>query len=164
MMALLKALPGAMRGPVMAVLLFIGTSVLAEEVSDLDRFQLWNDCRAMNLVVEGLNQDAAEIGLTREAIETAVRSRLRAARLYDADARSYLYVQVTVVGGGYNVNVEYKKVVVDPASGQSHYATTWDVGGTGTHGRDGNYILTSTSQDMDRFLDEYLRVNADACE
>ena len=92
MMALLKALLGAMRGPVMAVLLFIGTSVLAEEVSDLDRFQLWNDCRAMNLVVEGLNQDAAEIGLTREAIETAVRSRLRAARLYNADAGPFLYV------------------------------------------------------------------------
>ena len=167
MMALRKALPGAMRGPVMVVLLFIATSALAEEVSDFDRFRLWNDCGAMDLVVAELDQDAAEIGLTKEAIETAVRSRLRAARLYDADARSYLYVRVSVVvsvvGGGFNVEVDYNKPVVDPASGQSNYASTWDEGGVGIS-RDGNYILTVTSRFMDRFLDEYLRVNADACE
>ena len=164
MMALLKALPGAMRGPVMAVLLFIGTSVLAEEVSDLDRFQLWNDCRAMDLLVVELGQDAADIGLTREAIETAVRSRLRTARLYDADASPYLYVNVRVVGDAFNIDVGYRKLVVDPASGQSSYATTWYRGVVGTHGRDGNYILTNTSGSIDRFLDEYLRVNADVCE
>ena len=166
MMALRKALPGAMRGPVMAVLLlFIATSALAEEVSDLDRFRLWNDCLAMDLIVEGLNQDAAEIGLTKEAIETAVRSRLRAARLYDADAGPFLYVRVAVAGVGFSIEVEYRKLVFDPASGQSHYASTRRLSSTGTHGRSGkNYILTATSQDMDRFLDEYLRVNADACE
>ena len=164
MMALLKALPGAMRGPVMAVPLFIAMSALAEEVSDIDRFELWNDCQAMDLLVVELGQDAAETGLTKEAIETAVRSRLRAARLYDADASPYLYVYVRVVGDAFNIDVGYRKLVVDPASGQSSYATTWNAGGAGTHGRDGNYILTNTSGRIDRFLDEYLRVNADVCE
>ena len=36
--------------------------------------------------------------------------------------------------------------------------------GAGTHGKDLGYILSSVSQIADRFIDEYLRVNADACE
>jgi len=62
------------------------------------------------------------------------------------------------------VNVEYNKRVVDPASGQSNYTPTWGVGNTGTHGRDGNYILTSTSQEHGPLSRRVLRVNADVCE
>ena len=137
--------------------------VLAEDVTGRDRFRLWNDCRAMDLIVEGLNQDAADIGLTRDAIETAVRSRLRAARLYDADAVAYLYVNVHVVRRAFGKTLNYRKYLFDPASDESRFATTWDIGSTGTHGGDGSYILSGVSQHMDEFIDEYLRVNADAC-
>ncbi len=71
----------------------------AEEVSDYDRFQLWQYCLPTDLVIEGLHKDAADIGLTKESITIAVRSRLRAARLYEADAPfTYVYVNVAVVG------------------------------------------------------------------
>ena len=53
----------------------------------------------MNLVIEGLPAGGAAIGLTNEAVTAAVRSRLRAARLYEAGEDPYLpylYVQVNV--------------------------------------------------------------------
>ena len=46
--------------------------------TDRDYFELWNGCGAVRLLVESLNDKAAEIGLTEERIETTVRSRLRA--------------------------------------------------------------------------------------
>ena len=36
-------------------------------------------------------------------------------------------------------------------------------GSTGTHGDNASYILSSASQHVDKFIDEYLRVSADAC-
>ncbi len=136
----------------------------AGDVTDLDRFQLWNDCRPMYLVVETLDRDADDIGLTREAIGTAARSRLRAARLYDGDAVApYLYVNVNVSRSTFGLSVEYNKWMSDPASGESGAASTWDRGAIGTHGGDAGYILSSVSQIMDIFIDEYLRVNEDAC-
>ena len=59
-----------------------------QDVSGSDRFKFFNECRPMNLVVEDYddNDDAEAIGLTVARIRTLAESRLRAARLYDADA------------------------------------------------------------------------------
>ena len=139
-------------------------SSAAEKVSQADRFGLWNDCRTMGLVVEDLPKSATEIGLTKEAVTVAVRSRLRAARLYRADAGvPFLPVTVNVVGSAFGISVAYLKWVKDRASGISSGATTWTRGSTGTHGRDASYILSSVSQKVDKFIDEYLRVNEAAC-
>ena len=48
----------------------------------LERFKLFNACRPMELVVEGLRDGAADIGLAKGALQAAAESRLRAARLY----------------------------------------------------------------------------------
>ena len=58
----------------------------------LDCFNLFNWCEPIDLVVENLPEDAAEIGLTEERIQTLAESRLRAARLYDEDGETHLYV------------------------------------------------------------------------
>ena len=50
------------------------------------------------------------------------------------------------------------------ATGLDNRAKTWDVASTGTHGQDPNFILSSVAQETDKFIDEYLRVNADACK
>ena len=147
-----------------AALLLTAASASAGEVSDYDRFRLWNVCRPMGLFVEGLSDDATAIGLTMEAIEVAVRSRLRAARLYSDDAWSYLYVNVNVLSSGYGTKVEYNKSVMDIATMLERRAATWDTGGVGTHGQDPNFILSYVVQHADAFIDEYLRVNADACK
>ena len=151
------------------ILCLAAVSASAGEVSDQDRFQIWNGCRAMRLVVENLPDDATAIGLTKDSIEVAVRSRLRAARLYTEDndeaAWSYLYARVNVVGPAFGISIEYWKVVRDLlATGLDNRARTWDVGSTGTHTQNPNYILSSVAEDADKFIDEYLRVNADACK
>ena len=138
----------------------------AQDVSGYDRFQLFNECGPMNLGVEPYKDNAgwADIGLTVDRIQTMAESRLRAARLYDATARSYLFVDVNVVGSGFSLNVNYNKLVYDAVSGETYYATTWTTGGTGTHGGDAGFILQGLSENLDRFILAYLRVNEDACD
>ena len=152
-----------------------------------ERFELFGDCKPIVLFVEGLSADASKIGLTAAALQAAVESRLRAARLYASTLslpeseqealalwralrlhRSaltpYLYVNVHVAGNAFHVRLGYQKWVHDSLSDLSGRVTTWDTGSTGTHGDDASYILSSVSQDMDQFLLEFLRVNDDACE
>ena len=157
----------------------VAASASAGEVSDRDRFQLWAACASVRLLVEDLTKDAAKIGLHKKDIETAVRSRLRGARIYDDDALSWLsktsrvYVNVAVVGRAFNVNVDLLRSVevllpywhspegIGPLVG---YAATWSAGSTGTHSNHSSYILSSIALEIDNFIDEYLRVNADACK
>ena len=73
-----------------------------------------------------------------------------------------LYVNVHVVGPGYNISIRYDKFVVD-AFRTTGTATTWEWGSTGTHGGDASYIVSILSQHLDRFLAAYLRVNESAC-
>ena len=151
-----------------AACLFVAASASAGEVSNSDRFGLWNDCRPMFLLVEEPGDGATAIGLTQDEIIVAVRSRLRAARIYSEDfdetALSLFYVNVNVLRSAYGIRVEYKKIVEDLATFLVRDATTWKTGSTGTHGRDPNFILSHVARYTDKFIDEYLRVNANACK
>ena len=133
-----------------------------------DRFKLFNECGPMNLVVEDYEDDAdwTDIGLTVDRIQTMAESRLRAARLYDADATGFpiLYVNVNVEARGFSLDVNYRKWLYDPVSDESFDATTWTIGGAGTHGGDAGFILQGLSEYLDSFILEYLRVNEDACD
>ena len=134
------------------------------EVNPTDRFQLFNECRPMSLIVEGLPTAAAEIGLNKASIQAAVESRLRSARLYSEDRVPYLYVAVNVVEMAFNISLDYNKLVDDPASDVTGPAALWKSSALGTHGGDSSYILSSISGIMDGFLVEYLRVNESACK
>ena len=137
----------------------------AQDVSAVDRFELFNECGPMRLIVRELPAHAAEIGLTEESIQSAVESRLRAARLYDADAGPSFYVNVHVDERVFVLTLNYRKGVYDPISAEFGLATTWVLRGAGTHGRDGAmFILSGLASYMDRFLVEYLRVNESACD
>lgn len=159
----------------------------AEKVTEYDRFQLWNDCRTVGLIVEKvekLNDDAGKIDLRKEDIEIAVRARLRGARIYEdfgiesvrswlEGPRSFLHVSVHVVSRAYHVRVELHRHVkvllpprvkpkgMDPLTG---YAIGWRSGSTGLHGVTGSqHVLSVVANHTDRFIDEFLRVNDDAC-
>ena len=138
----------------------------AQDVSGSDRFELFNECGPVNLFVVDYRDDAgwADTGLTVDRLQTMAESRLRAARLYDATARPFLYVNVNVARRGYSLNVDYYKWVYDAVSGETNYAATWDIGSAGTHGGDAGFILQGLSEYLDRFILEYLRVNEDACD
>ncbi len=158
-------------------MLFLAVPARTETVTGLERFALWpsserfalwNDCRPIRLVVQDLGDDAADIGLKWEAISVAVRSRLRAARLYTAEMgwppQSQLYINVNIVGAAFDITVEYNKWLTDSISGEQGFAATWSKGSTGTHGRNSGFVLSAVSRHTDSFIDEYLRVNEDACK
>lgn len=160
-------------GPIVVLLVLAAPTSIGAEESEYDRFrdrfQLWNACQPMNLVIESLDDDDVKMGLTHEAITTAVRSRLRAARLYHSESRgTYLYVNVNVLSGetrarAFSVSVEFKKWLLDPQlDGRGGFVTTWDTTGVGWGGA--AHILSVVSQYTDRFIDEYLRVNESACQ
>ncbi len=132
--------------------------------AEIAKFQLADACLPMQLVVEDLSAGAVEVGLQRQDIEVAVRSRLRSARMYSDHGTSGLYIRVNVVGNAFSIDIDYRKILHDFYSDISSHATTWDIGATGTHGRDSGYILSKVSQYIDTFIDEYLRVNGPDCE
>ena len=135
-----------------------------QEVTDIDRFQLFNNCDPMALVVESLHDDAADIGLTEERLQFAAESRLRGARLYTSDrSRPYLYVNVNVAGKAFSTSLKYVKKMRNLATGNTGVASAWSRGITGTHGEAAEFIISGLSGLLDRFLTEYLRVNESAC-
>ena len=136
---------------------------------DQERLQLFNSCRPMFFLVEGLNDDTEGIGLTREALLAAAESRLRAARLYPnglvdmAEAvTAQLVADIHVVGPAVHVSLAYRKKVTDEF-GTAAFADTWSLGVTGTHGRNAQSVVSGLSPLLDKFLAEYLRINAEAC-
>ena len=150
-----------------AALLLTAAPALGE--TDIERFRLWNECRPMDLLVEGLSDEETAVGLTKDAIKVAVRSRLRAARLYSENDSesvwSYLYFNVTVVGSAFSIDTKYQKIMSDIFATRLEYpATTWYIGMTGTHSGNSSFILSNVAQYADKFIDEYLRVNEAACK
>ena len=120
----------------------------------LERFQLFNACRPMELVIEQLVDDAADIGLTRETLQAAAESRLRAARLYTEDRKkagyARLYVYVHMVRRVFSVSVEYEKPVTDEF-GRSGFPPTWRSSSIGAYGGNAGYIVQSLSRHLDKF-------------
>ena len=148
--------------------LFASSNQATPPKSGLDRFKLWNYCGPVELLVEEIREDGKAIGLTKETITIAVRSRLRAARLYRhidfGSSWPYLYTNVHVVGSAFSVRLEFNKKIVDSATLINSYATTWHSTSLGIHGQNSGYIISFVEQQTDRFIDEYLRVNANACK
>lgn len=148
------------------VAVFPGRHVAAQDtLQRLENFELFTNCAQMTLVVENLSDDAADIGLTRERIQTIAESRLRAARLYDEDVLSpYLHIHVRVLSRSFSIEIAFKKRLFDAESAYCGAATTWNRSGLGTHGGAASYILQHLSELLDRFMLDYLRVNEDACD
>ena len=134
-----------------------GSQVDEERFREAERFQLFNACESMSLLAIVLDQEL------RERVETMAESRLRAARLYDADAdrsavSSLLSIEIFgVVGQAEVVMLSYFKPARDSFSERWFLAGTWEV-----HGmyRDS---VQGLSELLDRFVLEYLRVNEAAC-
>ncbi len=141
-----------------------GSELTVDDV--VARFNLFNHCAPMGISVGDVSSDAKGIGLTEYSLEASVESRLRAARLFDANASSSsprLVVRVRVVGPACGVDLEFNKMALDFASGEYLLATTWSRSSICTHGRDAGYVRSIVADFMDQFILEYLRVNEEAC-
>lgn len=82
----------------------------------------------MDLLVEGLGDDATEIGLTVERIQNVAESRLRSARIYSEDgvvddllapnvSGHYLYINIAVGRFAYHVTVDLERYLRDSGYG-----------------------------------------------
>lgn len=141
-------------------------------VSNSDAFRLWAACVPIALEV-GVSEQGRKIGLREADIETAVRSRLRAARIYeDKNAAPVLVVGVVVFKNAFNAEIAFFKVLEDRSAWASTpegvdrlfgFAMTWIDDSLGTHGGNSDYILSTVTRQADKFIDEYLRVNEAAC-
>ena len=63
----------------------------------------------------------------------------------------------------FSIDPSFYKPFHDPVADAWGFAATWSTGFTGTHGSRADFVVSSVSQIMDGFLDEYLRVNEAAC-
>ena len=137
-----------------------------QDVTDFDRFQLFNNCERMSLeVVLAPSESADAIKLTKERLQFATESRLRSAQLFKSDGGfPVLAVEVDVGDQAFLTSLGYNKTLFDPASGKGGFATVWRESMLGTHGQNGaEFILSGLSELIDEFLTEYLRVNESAC-
>ena len=142
------------------------TAVPVQESTDFERFKLFNNCEPMYLLVLDFNniENAENIGLTKERVQFAVESRLRGARLFRSGfGTPFLRVRVNFAGVAYTMSADYYKRLSDPVSGGSSFALTRETASVGTHGGRADFILSSLSGLLDKFLTEYLRVNESAC-
>lgn len=166
-----------------AVLLVVGTittqptAALSQTMTVLERFMYWTECSPLRLsVVIGMDdhEDEVRIGLTEEVVTKAVRSRMRAARLYTDTSNPEipgLVIHVNVMnsqrrtGGAFSIDVALQKHLYDPLSGHSFPAqTNYSLHNVyGLHAGNAAFILSGIARVMDGFLDDYLRVNESAC-
>lgn len=143
-------------------------------VQSVERFRLYTGCSPLWLWVFVAGDDAEAIGLTRDRLQAAAESRLRSARLYMSSETKLpkatdplrlpnLSVSAEVVSSAFLVQVELRKTLSDPATGEESRAGTWESGRFGTHGGNAGYIVQLVAEELDKFLVEYLRVNEKDC-
>ena len=133
------------------------------EEERIERFQLFNECKAFDFSIADLGSEAEKIGVTNDAVQAAVESRLRAARLYDSANVFLLKLDINLVGGAFHIRLNFFKPTIDLATKEPYVSATWGTGFTGIHGGNSGFVTSSLAQVMDYFLVEFLRVNEDAC-
>lgn len=143
-------------------------SLSASGQSEADRFGLFADCKPMGLIIGDLSADAIDVGLTAESIKASAESRLRSARLYkNRQPDALLLIFIRVAGSAYGIEIEFFKRVTDEYERRG-VARTWSTGSIGTIGRSSgyseNYIMSTLSQHLDKFILKYLQVNEASCQ
>ena len=141
----------------------------------VDRFQFFNACQGMGYYVGISGNGSNDSALSESEIANAIESRLRAARIFDADSqkaeKSYFNVYLDLVGSAASLRIGFEKPgFEDPYSihrfaqfplGMETWTKSWLVQGGFRSGD----VLAQLSKFLDDFIVNYLRVNSDeACE
>ena len=140
--------------------------------SEHERFSLWTECKPLwpALFVHP-EDDTFEV-----SVSAAVESRLRGARLYGGLTRSgtgegfvssgeLLRIVVDRGSGLFSISVGLQKRLFDPITGLRGTAYADHRGGGYSSFGSGSpeYVRSVLADHLDRFIADYLRVNADAC-
>lgn len=135
--------------------------------SEKERFALWTGCQTLwPLTLVDPKDDSFE-----ESVTAAVESRLRGARLYgdltnSETSNQILRIVVNRGSGLYSISVGLQKTLFDPLS-RLRSRVYGDYRGGAGYGSFGSgppeYIRSVLADHLDRFIADYLRVNAGAC-
>ncbi len=151
-------------GLVAILLLAPALPVEGQTVTDSDRFFFFAECAPVGYSVSMGDDDLS--GLTNERVRTMVESRLRAARLYaDGPADVFLQLAVTVFRNAFAFNADMGKRRPDSFAPPLWWLPTTSLRSPrlGTHGGDTGFIMQGLTEEVDRLISEYLRVNEGYC-
>lgn len=95
----------------------------------------------------------------RNGLWNAAEWRLRAAGIYDSEARwQILYVQVGTAAEADVIQLRLHRGLRDTGSGSAGEAIVWSAQGLGVRGDEQDF-LQAVSGKLDQFITEYLRAN-----
>jgi hypothetical protein len=144
----------------------------------LNRTELYNHCRPMELVVEAPGASAASAGVTEEYLRWAAEGRLREWGLYTDSSthagntilyvRGDLFQRFSIEDASYYTEVElqvdYLKVVYNPQSGKKFAKSIWSKEfRKHVYHRFRKTVREELPRLMDKFLVEYRWVNEIDC-
>jgi len=143
--------------------------VLAE-LSGYKQHALWTECRTVGMLVAYTPAgNSSPPYPTRESIDTIIRSRLRAARLYEESRwkvsglsiyiRSMKDEPDDILNALALISFGFHKEMHDPWTETYRYVPVWSRESWAGVSR----LHETVSELMDEFIDEYLRVNEPAC-
>lgn len=155
-----KAILGALA---LCGMVFAGNANASETVTDNHRFQLWNNCEPIGLKIF----DASTIpGFSKKEVGNAIRSQLRIARINISvdNPRSILLIIMFGNKTGHSFSVFFQKASTDDYTGIRKFTITWMQRPAyfGTI-NNASRILPRLTSAIHKFIEDYLRVNADAC-
>ena len=145
---------------------FVLAANAGDSAQSVEDDRLYTGCAKLGLIVAALPGPADEVGLSHRAVQDAVESRLRSARIYayDPTPTNFLFVNLNILDGNtaFSVSASLRRWLPDTGFGRGGFVTLWESEALGTHG-DAQYVLGWLAQIMDRFLVAYLRANEAAC-
>lgn len=171
-----------MRRLIRIAILIVGAltaqAVAATTVSDHDRFRLWNNCKGLHLQITVKPNLVEEIGISKERIESHLRDKLRAERIYVTKILPSQNMMLFISLQGHVItktveNYERKHVAYGVMGGFSKQFPSLENLTITFVDFNPTYTINPTPQSIEseavsygRALidDFYLRANADACK
>ena len=155
---------------VLFIVFFLSTVSYAEEgpkelldwIEKTERFALFTECQPLNIRV--LIDDASTFNVDRQVqLHSILVSRLRERQLYQQGGKGGLTLQVIIADEDGVIGLGYAKSFYDPLTAYIDEGITWFQ----------FYLLEGTTDRiltrralwlLNRFIDDYLRVNEPACQ
>jgi hypothetical protein len=171
-----------MMKPVLGVVLIVACASPAlarrQRIIDHSKQELWvRNYKDLGLVVS-VSKNAL---LTEDAVRTKVELRLRQAgirpvdllhtqpspgvleTLFSAGQGQTLYINVTLVRQAFSINLDFQRDVswtLPDGTVNDSVTTTWTSSGTtGLHGSSSGYVMDALNEQLDEFLNAYLKAN-----
>ena len=148
----------------------VGAETNLPSKGEQELFRLWANCvKVLPVVAVEVTDEKLPI-VKKEGLKNLLENRLRSAGIYsDKSMSPSLYLYVHSVRGGHSISLSFRQLVTreifwnDIDIKVRDVTTTWNIGSTGTHDGDPQFVRFIASEQVDKFIAEYLRVNESAC-